>query len=72
MGVKKGARGYVSKGSEVEDGGEIEMWGDGEQTRSFLYIDECIEAVRRLVESDFSGPVNIGSDEMISINGLAK
>jgi nucleoside-diphosphate-sugar epimerase len=60
------------KVAEVEDGGEIEMWGDGEQTRSFLYIDECIEAVRRLVESDFSGPVNIGSDEMISINGLAK
>jgi GDP-D-mannose 3',5'-epimerase len=60
------------KVAEVEDGGEIEMWGDGEQTRSFLYIDECIEAVRRLVESDFSGPVNIGSDEMISINGLAE
>ena len=60
------------KVAEVEDDGEIEMWGDGEQTRSFLYIDECIEAVRRLVESDFSGPVNIGSDEMISINGLAK
>ena len=46
--------------------------GRWKQTRSFLYIDECIEAVRRLVESDFSGPVNIGSDEMISINGLAE
>jgi len=50
---------------------EIEIWGDGEQTRSFLYIDECIEGVRRLMQSDFTGPVNIGSDEMISINNLA-
>jgi nucleoside-diphosphate-sugar epimerase len=48
----------------------IEIWGDGEQTRSFLYIDECIEATRILMESDFSGPVNIGSEEMISINEL--
>lgn len=50
----------------------IEIWGDGEQTRSFLYIDECIEATRRLMESDFSGPVNIGSEEMVSINDLVK
>jgi len=48
----------------------IEIWGDGSQTRSFLYIDECIEAVRRLMESDFIGPVNIGSDEMVTINQL--
>jgi nucleoside-diphosphate-sugar epimerase len=54
----------------AEEGGEIEIWGDGEQTRSFLYIDECIEGVRRLMESDFSGPVNIGSDEMVTINQL--
>lgn len=52
--------------------GEVEIWGDGEQTRSFLYIDECIEGVRRLMESDFKEPLNIGSDEMISINDLAK
>jgi len=51
---------------------EIEVWGDGQQTRSFLYIDECIEGVRRLMESDFEGPVNIGSDQMISINDLTK
>lgn len=51
---------------------EIEIWGDGQQTRSFLFIDECIEAVQRLMASDFTGPVNIGSEEMISINGLAK
>jgi GDP-D-mannose 3',5'-epimerase len=50
----------------------IEVWGDGEQTRSFLYIDDCIEAVRRLMESDFAGPVNIGSEEMVSINELAE
>jgi len=52
------------------DGGEIEVWGDGLQTRSFLYIDECIEATRRLIDSDFIGPVNIGSEEMVSINQL--
>jgi len=50
--------------------GEIEIWGDGKQTRSFLYIDECIEATRRLMESDFTGPINIGSEEMVSINEL--
>jgi nucleoside-diphosphate-sugar epimerase len=54
----------------ADAGGEIEIWGDGEQTRSFLYIDECIEAVRRLVDSDFMGPVNIGSEEMVTINQL--
>ena len=52
--------------------GSIEVWGPGTQTRSFLFIDECIEAVQRLMESDFKDPVNIGSDEMISINNLAK
>ncbi len=59
------------KVAEAQDGGEIEMWGDGIQTRSFLYIGECLEGVRRLIDSDFSGPVNIGSEEMISINNLA-
>jgi nucleoside-diphosphate-sugar epimerase len=52
--------------------GEIEVWGDGKQTRSFLFIDECIEAVRRLVDSDFEGPVNIGSEEMVTINKLVE
>lgn len=52
------------------DGGEIEVWGDGLQTRSFLYIDECIEATRRLMNSDFSEPINIGSEEMVTINQL--
>jgi GDP-D-mannose 3', 5'-epimerase len=54
----------------IESDGEIEIWGDGKQTRSFLYVDECVEGVRRLMESDFSDPVNIGSDEMVTINQL--
>jgi len=53
-----------------DEGGEIDVWGDGLQTRSFLYVDECLEATRRLIDSDFSGPVNIGSEEMVSINQL--
>lgn len=52
------------------EGGEIEVWGDGKQTRSFLYIDECIEATRRLMNSNFSNPINIGSEEMVTINEL--
>ena len=52
------------------EGGTIEVWGDGKQTRSFLYIDECIEATRRLMDSEFIGPVNIGSEEMVTINQL--
>ena len=69
-GKEKAPAAMCRKVAESDDG-EIEVWGDGLQTRSFLYIDECIEGVRRLMESDFSGPVNIGSDEMISINDLA-
>lgn len=56
----------------IEATNEIEVLGDGKQTRSFLYIDECIEGVLRLMQSDFKDPVNIGSEEMISINDLAK
>ena len=55
-----------------DTGGTIEVWGDGLQTRSFLYIDECIEATRRLIDSDFEGPVNIGSEEMVTINQLVE
>ena len=55
----------------AESDNEIEIWGPGTQTRSFLYIDECIEAVRRLMDSDFCGPVNIGSEEKVSMNELA-
>jgi len=55
----------------VKSNGEIEVYGDGKQTRSFLYIDECLEGIRRLMESDCKEPLNIGSDEVISINDFA-
>jgi nucleoside-diphosphate-sugar epimerase len=71
-GREKAPAAMCRKVIETPDGGTIDMWGDGKQTRSFLYIDECIEGVRRLVQSDFTGPVNIGSEEMITINGLAE
>jgi len=70
-GREKSPAAICRKVAEVADGGEIEIWGDGEQTRSFLYIDECVEATYRLVQSDFMGPVNIGSEEMVTINQLA-
>ena len=57
----------------TKDKGEVEIWGDGKQTRSFLYIDECLEGIRRLMDSaNFRGPINIGSDEMVTINQLAE
>lgn len=71
-GREKAPAAFCRKIAETADGGEIEMWGDGLQTRSFLYIDECVEGVRRLMKSDFTGPVNIGSEEMVSINHLAE
>jgi len=71
-GKEKAPAALCRKVAETEDGSFIEVWGDGKQTRSFLFIDECVEAVRRLMDSDFSGPVNIGSEEMISINDFAK
>lgn len=71
-GREKAPAAVCRKIAEAEDGGEIEIWGDGEQTRSFLYIDECIEGVRRLMESELPGPVNIGSEEMVTINQLAE
>jgi nucleoside-diphosphate-sugar epimerase len=71
-GKEKAPAAMCRKVAEAEDGGEIEIWGDGLQTRSFLYIDECLEGVRRLMESEFTGPVNIGSEEMVTINQLAE
>jgi nucleoside-diphosphate-sugar epimerase len=70
-GKEKSPAAICRKVAQSKEGDEIEIWGDGEQTRSFLYIDECLEAVRRLMESEFLGPVNIGSDEMVTINKLA-
>ena len=71
-GKEKAPAAMCRKAAEAEDGTSIEVWGDGKQTRSFLYIDECVEAVIRLMDSDFTGPVNIGSEEMISINDFAQ
>lgn len=70
-GREKAPAAICRKVADTADGGEIEIWGDGKQTRSFLYIDECVEGVRRLMESNFAGPVNIGSEEMVTINQLA-
>jgi GDP-D-mannose 3', 5'-epimerase len=71
-GKEKAPAALCRKVSQAPEGGEIEIWGDGKQTRSFLYVDECVEGVRRLMESDFTGPVNIGSEEMVTINQLAE
>lgn len=71
-GKEKAPAALCRKAAEAEDGSFIEVWGDGKQTRSFLIVDECLEGIRRLMESDFAGPVNIGSEEMISINDFAR
>lgn len=59
------------KVSECNESDEIEVWGDGNQTRSFLYIDDCLNSIEKMMNGDFMGPVNIGSDEMVTINELA-
>ena len=71
-GKEKAPAAMCRKVAAATPGGELEIWGDGEQTRSFLYIDECIEGVLRLMNSSFTGPVNIGSEEMVTINRLAE
>jgi nucleoside-diphosphate-sugar epimerase len=70
-GREKAPAAVCRKVAEAFPDGEIEVWGDGEQTRSFLYIDECVEGTVRLMRSGFVGPVNIGSEEMVTINQLA-
>jgi len=71
-GREKAPAAFCRKVADAEENSPIEVWGPGDQTRSFLYIDECIEATRRLMDSDFIEPVNIGSEEMISINNFAQ
>ena len=71
-GKEKAPAAMCRKIAEASHSGQIEIWGDGKQTRSFLYVDECVEGIRRLMESDFTGPVNIGSEEMVTINQLAE
>jgi len=71
-GREKSPAALCRKASEAKDGGQIEVWGDGKQTRSFLYIDECIEGTLKLLRSDCTTPLNIGSEEMVTINQLAE
>jgi len=71
-GKEKSPAALCRKIAEASNGGEIEIWGDGKQTRSFLIVDECVDGIRRLMESDFTGPVNLGSEEMVTINQLAE
>ncbi len=70
-GREKAPAALCRKIAQAKDGGSIEIWGDGLQTRSFLFIDECLDANTRLLRSNRSGPVNIGSEEIVSINQLA-
>lgn len=69
-GKEKAPAALCRKVATVEPGGTIEIWGPGTQTRSFLFIDECLDGIQRLMESEFTGPVNLGSERMISINNL--
>lgn len=71
-GREKAPAAICRKIAEAENHDAIEIWGDGHQTRSFLYIDDCLDAVFKLMKSDFTQPINIGSEEMVSINQLAK
>ncbi len=71
-GREKAPAAFCRKVAQAANGDVIEMWGDGEQTRSFLYVSECVEAILRLMDSDFSGPVNIGSEEMVTINQMVE
>jgi nucleoside-diphosphate-sugar epimerase len=70
-GREKAPAALCRKVALAEDGGTIEVWGDGEQTRSFCYIDDCVEGIYRLMLSDYREPLNLGTDEMVSINELA-
>lgn len=71
-GREKAPAAICRKVATATDGGVIQIWGDGEQTRSFLHVSECLEATLRLTRSNWTGPVNIGSDEMVSINKLVE
>ena len=71
-GREKAPAAFCRKVAEASEGSSVEIWGPGTQTRSFLYVDECVEATYRLMQSDFAGPVNIGSEEMISMNDFAQ
>lgn len=69
-GKEKAPAAICRKVAQARSGDAVEIWGDGEQTRSFLYIEECLEGTTRQIRSDFAGPINIGSEEMVTINQL--
>jgi GDP-D-mannose 3', 5'-epimerase len=71
-GKEKAPAALCRKVAEAKDGGSIEIWGNGSQTRSFLYIDDCLDGIRKLMNSDCIEPINIGSEEKISLNDFAK
>jgi nucleoside-diphosphate-sugar epimerase len=71
-GREKAPAAICRKVAEAPDGTAIQIWGDGRQTRSFLYISECLDGIRKIMDSDFPGPVNLGSEEMIAINDMAR
>ena len=70
-GREKAPAAVCRKVALAQDGDSIEIWGDGEQTRSFCYIDDCVEGIYRIMQSDFAEPLNLGTDEMVSITQLA-
>jgi nucleoside-diphosphate-sugar epimerase len=69
-GKEKAPAAVSRKVALATDGGEIEVWGDGEQTRSFMYIDDCVEGLLRLMASDYREPLNLGTEELVTVNGL--
>lgn len=69
-GKEKAPAALCRKVAEAEDGGEVVVWGDGQQTRTFMYIDDCVEGLRRIMESDYHKPLNLGRDELVTINEL--
>jgi GDP-D-mannose 3',5'-epimerase len=71
-GREKAPAAVCRKVALAEPGGSVEIWGDGEQTRSFCYVDDCVEGIYRIMQSDYSGPLNLGTDRMVTINELAK
>jgi nucleoside-diphosphate-sugar epimerase len=69
-GKEKAPAAICRKVASTPEGGEIEVWGDGEQTRSFLYVDDCVDGIYRIMRSDYPHPLNLGSDELVTINQL--
>ena len=69
-GREKAPAAICRKVALAPDGGEIEVWGDGEQTRSFMYIDDCVEGIYRIMRSDYPHPLNLGTDELVTVNQL--